>query len=439
MAGGDQPLVSEDGQVTPIANGEIYNHRALRGEPRGARPPLRHRLRLRGRSSTPTRSTALDCVRRLNGIFAFALWDDAPRPARRRPRRSSASSRSTGAATARRIALASEIGALLAAGLVDARSSTASPLDHYLACRFVPAPRTLFEGVSKLPAASTADRRGARRRRESRAGASAPGDPLRGRLRRRARRPARRALHRRGRAPDDVRRPLRRLPLAAGSTRPPSSPRWRSAPTEPPSTFTIGFPGHGELLDERAPAAESARLIGTDHHATAMVETDFLAELAHAVPRLEEPCGIPSAPALPSSRASPPGTSRSCSPARAPTSRTAATAATRPPRCSSRARAAPRPRSPVPPPRVARALPRAARARRAAHLLGGRGDAERLLRLVEITDAPVRARPARRPRRRRRGRAPRRRRRAFWPTSPAATCSSRRSTSTRACSCPTGS
>ena len=39
---------------------------------------------------------------------------------------------------------------------------------------------------------------------------------------------------------------------------------------------------------------------------------------------------------------------------------------------------------------VARALPRAARARRAAHLLGGRGDAERLLRLVEITDAPVR-------------------------------------------------
>ena len=46
---------------------------------------------------------------------------------------------------------------------------------------------------------------------------------------------------------------------------------------------------------------------------------------------------------------------------------------------------------------LARALPRAARARRAAHLLGGRGDAERLLRLVEITDAPVRARPARRP------------------------------------------
>jgi len=40
--------------------------------------------------------------------------------------------------------------------------------------------------------------------------------------------------------------------------------------------------------------------------------------------------------------------------------------------------------------RLARALPRAASARRLAHLLGGRGDEERLLRLVEITDAEAR-------------------------------------------------
>ena len=66
----------------------------------------------------------------------------------------------------------------------------------------------------------------------------------------------------------------------------------------PPTTFTIGFPGHGDVLDERRYAAESARLIGTDHHDTAMAESDFLAELARCVPRLEEPCGIPSAPAL---------------------------------------------------------------------------------------------------------------------------------------------
>ena len=40
--------------------------------------------------------------------------------------------------------------------------------------------------------------------------------------------------------------------------------------------------------------------------------------------------------------------------------------------------------------RLARALPRAATARRLAHVLGGRGDEQRLLRLVEITDAEAR-------------------------------------------------
>jgi asparagine synthase (glutamine-hydrolysing) len=156
----------------------------------------------------------------------------------------------------------------------------------------------------------------------------------------------------------------------------------------PPTTFTIGFPGHADLLDERGPAADSARLIGTDHHDTAMVETDFLTELATAMPRLEEPCGIPSAPAL------------------AQLSRFAAQqvkvvlagqGADEPHGGYGRHQAAvlidrlPAPAALASPAAaVARALPRAARARRAAHLLGGRADADRLLRLVEITDAPVR-------------------------------------------------
>src|ERR687890_110159 len=66
----------------------------------------------------------------------------------------------------------------------------------------------------------------------------------------------------------------------------------------PPTTFTIGFPGHGDVVDERKLAAESARIIGSEHHDTEMRETDFLTELARTMPRLEEPCGIPSAPAL---------------------------------------------------------------------------------------------------------------------------------------------
>jgi asparagine synthase (glutamine-hydrolysing) len=159
---------------------------------------------------------------------------------------------------------------------------------------------------------------------------------------------------------------------------------------QPPSTFTIGFPGHDGLLDERAPAAESARLIGTDHRDTAMVETDFLAELATAMPRLEEPCGIPSAPALAqlsrfaAERVKVVLAGQGADEPHGGYGRHQAAAVL------DRLRFAPAALA-TPAAAVARALPRAARARRAAHLLGGRGDTERLLRLVEITDAPVRA------------------------------------------------
>jgi asparagine synthase (glutamine-hydrolysing) len=384
VAGGDQPLVSEDGQVTLIVNGEIYNHLSLRAglEERG------HRF------ATHSDSEAIlhayeehgpGCVKRLNGIFAFVLWDE-------RRRRLVAARDEFGVkplywcSDGRRVAVASEIGALLDAGLASPELDRTA-LDHYLACRFVPAPRTLFKGISKLPAASTLIAEdGAPPRIET--WREPPGDP-----------------HRdlsddefadllAERFADAVERQMMSdVPygafLSGGVDSAAVVAAMAKRSPQPPTTFTIGFPGHAGLLDERGPAAESARLIGSEHHDTAMVETDFLAELATAMPRLEEPCGIPSAPAL------------------AQLSRFAAQSvkvvlagqgADEPhggygrhqaAALLNRLRLAPAALA-SPAAAVARALPRAARARRAAHLLGGRGDAERLLRLVEITDAPVR-------------------------------------------------
>ncbi|MBB1116256.1 asparagine synthase B [Stenotrophomonas sp. W1S232] len=75
-AGGSQPLLSEDGQLVLAVNGEIYNHVTLKGS---LRQPYAFQ-------------TASDCevinalyredepasfLNRLNGIFAFALWDKA--------------------------------------------------------------------------------------------------------------------------------------------------------------------------------------------------------------------------------------------------------------------------------------------------------------------------------------------------------------------------
>src|SRR5215210_5148970 len=151
VAGGDQPLDSEDGRVTAIVNGEIYNHIELRAglEARG------HRWATSSDSEVVVHAYeehGLGCVRHLNGIFAFVIWDG-------REQRLVAARDHFGVkplywwTDGRRVAVASEVGALLDAGLV-APAVDRVALDHYLACRFVPSPRTLFEGVQKLPPAS---------------------------------------------------------------------------------------------------------------------------------------------------------------------------------------------------------------------------------------------------------------------------------------------
>ncbi len=384
VAGGDQPLDSEDGAVTLIANGEIYNHRALRA-----------RLEARGhRFATGSDCEAIvhayeergpDCVRDLNGIFAFALWDD-------RRRRLVAARDEFGVkplywwSDGRRVVVASEVRALLRAGVATA-SVDRTALDHYLACRFVPAPRTLFAGISKLPAASTL--------------VVEPGSSPR--------------VHTWREPPDEPhhhlshdaladllaerfadaveRQVMSDVPygafLSGGVDSAAVVAAMAARSSHPPTTFTIGFPGHGALLDERGLAAESARLIGTNHRDTVVEETDFLSELTWAMPHLEEPCGIPSAAPLgqlarfAAQRVKVVLAGQGADEPHGGYGRHQAAALLGPLRAAPAALASPAAA-------VARVLPRAARARRAAHVLGGRGDAGRLLRLVEITDTPVR-------------------------------------------------
>lgn len=74
---GHQPMESGDGRYVIVFNGEIYNHSELRKEldPVGG---------WRGSSDTETlveayRAWGIECLQRLNGMFAFAIWDKAER------------------------------------------------------------------------------------------------------------------------------------------------------------------------------------------------------------------------------------------------------------------------------------------------------------------------------------------------------------------------
>jgi asparagine synthase (glutamine-hydrolysing) len=290
-AGGAQPLRSEDGNCVAVVNGEIYNHRALRAE-----------LEARGhRFSTQSDSEVIvhgyeeygaDVVRKLNGIFAFALWDDR--------RQTLVAARDPfgvkplyWSSDGRRVALASEVRALLASGLV-----TASPdpiaIDHLLAWRFVPAPRTAFAGVSKLPPASILVVEDGRPRVTSYRSAPGPSisdatvDELASELRMQIQAAVARQMM------SDV--PYGAF-LSGGVDSAAVVASMRRASAEPPLTFTIGFPDQ-RSRDESDGAAQTARELGAVHAATMMRERDFADEIRDCLMHLEEPCGSQSAPAL---------------------------------------------------------------------------------------------------------------------------------------------
>jgi asparagine synthase (glutamine-hydrolysing) len=147
VGGGHQPISNEDGSVWIAFNGEIYNHLELRAQ----LEPLGHRYRTHADSETIVHAYEQwgpDCVRRLRGMFAFAIWD---RPRRRmflaRDRvgiKPLYWTRSRGA-----WAFASEIKALLAFPGVERRARAESVAEH-LALRYCASPATLFEGIYKL-------------------------------------------------------------------------------------------------------------------------------------------------------------------------------------------------------------------------------------------------------------------------------------------------
>jgi len=147
LAAGAQPLSNEDGSVWVVYNGEIYNHADLRP----ALEAAGHAYRTRCDTEAIVHAYEQwgdDCVHHFRGMFAFALWDG-------RRRRLLLARDRLGvkplywALHHDRLLFASEIKAILASGLLQARPNEAA-LPELLSTRSIAGEETLFAGVRKL-------------------------------------------------------------------------------------------------------------------------------------------------------------------------------------------------------------------------------------------------------------------------------------------------
>ena len=153
LAGGRQPIFNEDRSKVIVFNGEIYNYRDLR---RGL-VARGHAFATHGDTETILHlyeEEGPDCVQRLRGMFAFAIWDAAAHTLFLARDRFGIKPLYVMAA-AWGMAFASELKALHAAVLAD-RALDWEALDTYFQLGYIPAPATPFRDVRKLEPGHTA-------------------------------------------------------------------------------------------------------------------------------------------------------------------------------------------------------------------------------------------------------------------------------------------
>ena len=153
---GHQPMLSPDGRYVITFGGEIYNYRELREQLKSKGHAFR------SETDTEVLLTAFaewgaECLRRLNGMFHFAVWDNQERtltlardhvgikPLYYAHVPGTAGKRGS-------FIFGSEVKAILASGLVQ-RALEPEALNQFLTFLWAPDPNTLFRGIKTLPPA----------------------------------------------------------------------------------------------------------------------------------------------------------------------------------------------------------------------------------------------------------------------------------------------
>jgi asparagine synthase (glutamine-hydrolysing) len=150
---GQQPLYNEDGSVCVVFNGEIYNYRELIVE----LGSLGHVFRTRSDTEVIVHAWeawGARCVERFRGMFAFALWDRNRETLYLARDRLGVKPLYYALLPDGQLLFGSELKSLLAhGGLV--RDLDDFAIEDYFALGYVPEPRTIFRGASKLPPGHT--------------------------------------------------------------------------------------------------------------------------------------------------------------------------------------------------------------------------------------------------------------------------------------------
>ena len=148
LASGKQPIANEDNSIWIVFNGEIYNYKELR-----------KKLESRGHTFRTNSDTEAivhgyeefgdDVTNHLNGMFGFAIWDT-------RKRRFLLARDRVGIkpmfyyASPYKIFFGSELKSIIAHPEVP-REIDFHALDQFLTLEYIPAPRTIFKQIKKLP------------------------------------------------------------------------------------------------------------------------------------------------------------------------------------------------------------------------------------------------------------------------------------------------
>lgn len=150
IGGGQQPMYNEDGSVAIVFNGEIYNHLPLRQELQALGHVFRNRCDTEAIIHA-WESWGPDCVTRLNGMFAFALWDRNQQCLFLARDRLGKKPIYYATLDNGRFVFASEMQALTTLPQIRRQLDPAA-VDDFFAFGFIPDPGTIYRDVRRLPA-----------------------------------------------------------------------------------------------------------------------------------------------------------------------------------------------------------------------------------------------------------------------------------------------